>query len=128
MTDEYIMDPYKMPLARYYQLLRIASKIKAEERQLEEERAAWLGWQIAGHEFQMKNKKPPNLKEWREMVGLAAMDRLRKGKPKEVTEEEKAQIMRQTLAIVEMDESRKASLAKIKADEEAREKSEQAIN
>lgn len=124
MTDEYIMNPYKLPLARYYQLLRIASKLKRESTDEEQERLAWLGWQIAGHEFQMKNKKPPTLKDWREMVGLAALDKFRNKVTKEATDEEKREILMRTLEVVNGDPLRTKSLAasRERAEKEAREK------
>lgn len=129
MTDEYIMNPYKMPLARYYQLLRIASKLKREETRRDEERFAWLGWQTTAHEFQMKDKKPPSLKEWLGMVGLQDVDKHGNAKSSIPTEEEKREILIRTLQAVEMDGLRKESLAEAaRKEQESVAKNERTIN
>lgn len=56
-----------MPLARFYQLVRVASELKKEEEYGELEKRAWHAWQTNLPHW----SKPVLFEKWKEIVGLA---------------------------------------------------------
>ncbi len=116
MTDEYLMNKNKLNLSRYYQLLRVAGKAKLSKMQEMEEMVAWHGWMVASHEYQMKDKKAPSLKDWRKMMGVEAMSEMRglatKDAPKVLDEAGKQELYEETMRFVAMDMERTASRAR----------------
>lgn len=110
MDDAYVINPEKLNLSRFYQLLRIVSKIRQEELVRQEEISLWHAWMTSAHEYRMKNDKPPSWKDWREMHGFET--RKAKKSPSHVmTEEEKNALYAETMSIVAMDGKRQETLA-----------------